>query len=63
MKPQPVLIEVRDVGERVIAASVSVAGDVADIRQTPEDAHPRPRVEDSEECLEISDAMSLEQRP
>ena len=59
-KPQPQLVKVGDVGQRVIAARVGVTRQVAQRRQIAEQASPGPAWEPTTKRAHVEDLLATE---
>src|SRR5574341_1894031 len=59
--PQAMGVELRNVAERVVAASMAIAGEIPQDGQTPEDAHAGGGPERRREGGQVGDGLALEQ--
>ncbi len=61
MRPQSFLVEARDLQERVVATSVAVARQVADLREHTEHGGARRGAENALDRLQVCDPLSPEE--
>jgi hypothetical protein len=59
-KPQSQLVKIGNVGQRVIAPRVGVAGQVAQPRKIAEQASPGPAWEPTPKCAHVDDLLATE---